>query len=387
MDSLFPKEEQVKAERAAGELEVPGEVRADFGQLLDWYTPTVFVSWVIVAVNVVVFVAMLLSGFDPDRATLPKLLGWGADYGPATIGRGEWWRVVTSAFVHLGFMHIIFNMLVLAQIGPFMERLLGNAGMLIVYFVSAIAGALCSLAWNPYIVSAGASGAIFGLYGALIGFLILRRDSIPRAALMNLLKSAVVFLLYNAVFGVLHSGTDLAAHIGGLAGGLACGLAISNPIREGFVRRRLIRALAAGAVSAVVALAVAMALPHPLDMQKEMLQVAELEKKTDARFQTIFQESRAAQLKDPQLADRVQNEIVAPWITERKALASFAGLKGRQGEVAGIVLEYVTARQQALAKLAEAFRTNNHQLLTEALNEQQRAQANLKASLGAAGRH
>ncbi|HLH03971.1 MAG TPA: rhomboid family intramembrane serine protease [Bryobacteraceae bacterium] len=382
MESLFPKDEQVKPVPASGELEVPVEVGADFARLLDWYAPTVFVSWIILAVNVVVFVSMLLSGFDPDRATLSKLLGWGADYGPATIGRGEWWRMVTSMFVHLGFMHVLFNMLVLVQIGPFMERLLGNVGMLIVYLVSGIAGALCSLAWNPYIVSAGASGAIFGLYGALIGFLVLRRDSIPKAALANLMKGAVVFLIYNAVWGVLHSGTDLAAHIGGLLGGLACGLAVSNPITEGFARRRLVRAVAAGLVSTAVVLGFAIALPHPLDLQKEMLQVAELEKKTDAKFRTIFEESKAAHLSDRQVAQRVQNEILAPWSAERKTLLNFRGLKGRPGEIAGFVLAYVTAREQALMKLAEAFRAGNRELVTEALSDQQRAQENLKASLG-----
>jgi rhomboid protease GluP len=109
-----------------------------------------------------------------------SLIAWGANYGPDTITNGQWWRLLTSMFLHIGIVHLAFNMIVLLQIGPFVERLVGNVGFLIVYFVSGFAGNVTSLVWNPYTVSAGASGAIFGLYGLLLGFLLMsRRDSIP----------------------------------------------------------------------------------------------------------------------------------------------------------------------------------------------------------------
>src|SRR4051794_206353 len=264
MNSIFSSDRERSPESSSsGELPVPDEVRGNFGLLLDWYTPVIFFCWIILGINVLVFVGMLLSGFDPDKATAPVLLKWGVDYGPATISRGEWWRVLTSTFVHLGFTHVLFNMAVLAQIGPFMERILGSVAFLIVYLASGVAGALCSLAWNPYLFSAGASGAIFGLYGALIGFLVLRRDSVPTTELLNLLKGAVVFLIYNSVFGILHAGTDIAAHAGGFLGGLVCGLVISNPIDASFRRRRLVRATLLGLAGVPAMFAVGAILPRP----------------------------------------------------------------------------------------------------------------------------
>lgn len=124
----------------------------NFIHLLDWYTPNIFLSWIILGINVLVFVCMLASGVNPDHLTAQSLLKWGANYGPLTVTKGEWWRLVTCVFVHAGFAHIGFNMVVLAQIGPFMERLLGKLAFLIVYLLCGVAGALCSLAWSPYVL-------------------------------------------------------------------------------------------------------------------------------------------------------------------------------------------------------------------------------------------
>jgi rhomboid protease GluP len=175
------------------------DVRAEFGAQLHAITPSVLITPILVGFNVLVFVAMLIGGVHIFEPTIASLLQWGADYGPSTVTEGQWWRLVSSMFLHLGLMHLAFNMFVLWQAGQFIERLLGHASFLIVYMVSGLAGAMVSLAWHPYVVSAGASGAIFGLYGALLGYLALQRAAIPAEVLAPLAKSAILFVGYNLV--------------------------------------------------------------------------------------------------------------------------------------------------------------------------------------------
>lgn len=379
MNSLFSPEER-PSQPVLNRDEIPEDVRRNFGLLLDWFTPNIYVCWIVLGINILVFVAMLLSGFNPDKGSPEALLKWGADYGPLTVTRGEWWRVLTCCFVHLGFVHLGFNMVVLYQIGPFMERLLGNIGFLIVYLVAGVAGAVCGLAVHPYIISAGASGAIFGLYGALIGFLALRRDSIPGPALKKILKSAVIFLVYNAVYGVLRSGTDLAAHAGGLIGGLICGVAVSTPIQAGFRQRRLMRAIAAGLVSILMLAALATQMPRPFDLQAALGQAAKTEAQVLDAYRSILRQARTGN--DADTANQLETRVMRPWQVERNSLARLHGLPGPQQRAVNSFLAYMDTRQQGWMNLARGLRNHDLQLVQQGLGQQKQAQDRLKSDLG-----
>jgi membrane associated rhomboid family serine protease len=197
----------------------------------------VYVTPALVAVNVLVFVLMVASGVSLTEPTVEDLLSWGADYGPRTTG-GEWWRTVTCLFVHIGVIHILLNMSVLAAAGPLVERMVGNVGFLVLYLVSGLCGSFVSLLWHPLTVCAGASGAIFGVFGALMGLLLRRRGSVPREALVRLRNSGLAFLLFNLVFGAMQTHVDTAAHVGGLAGGFLGGIVLSPAFgREARARR------------------------------------------------------------------------------------------------------------------------------------------------------
>src|SRR5262249_31538048 len=156
-----------------------------------------------------------VSVADP---TIPDLLRWGADFGPKTTS-GEWWRLFTSMFIHIGIIHLLVNMWVLAAAGPLVERMIGNAGFLLMYLLAGLSGSLASLLWDPLVVSAGASGAIFGIYGALFGLLLRQSRSIHVQALAQLRNSGFVFLLFNLFQGLFQPKVDFTAHIGGLVGG------------------------------------------------------------------------------------------------------------------------------------------------------------------------
>lgn len=189
-------------------------------------------------INVAVFVGMVLAGVSITDPTSRQLIDWGANYGPSTLG-GEWWRLLTSVFLHIGIIHILFNMWCLWDLGALSESLYGHWTFAVEYLTCGIAGSVASAAWHPQTVSAGASGAIFGLAGSLIASFYLGEFSLPRAAIQCRLRSVITFAGYNLVFGAISGRTDNAAHVGGLVCGLIFGAAIAKiaPERDGFLRR------------------------------------------------------------------------------------------------------------------------------------------------------
>lgn len=147
----------------------------------------------------------------------------GANYGPA-VAAGEWWRLVTSMFLHIGVVHLLVNSWALFQLGALMEHLAGRWPYLGVYFLTGVAGSLASFFWNQGL-SAGASGAIFGILGALIAILARHRRRLTRAA-RGLLQQLLFWAGLNVYLGFQISAIDNAAHLGGFAAGLLAGLLV-----------------------------------------------------------------------------------------------------------------------------------------------------------------
>lgn len=198
------------------------------------------VTHVIIALNLLAYVAMGLAGAGwVQTADMLPYLRYGANNGAATTD-GEWWRLTTSNFLHFGLMHLAFNMAALVSLGRMMERLLGSALFTLVYFGSGLAGSLLSLAWNgDRITSAGASGAVFGLMGACVGYMLREKHALPRSIYKPSLRSAGMFIAYNALFGLMVPNLDHAGHVGGLIGGFLLGWLVAVPAdRE--LRRQLV---------------------------------------------------------------------------------------------------------------------------------------------------
>ena len=187
------------------------------------------VTIALIAINVLVFLAMGASGVSLTEPTPLDVVRWGGDFGPLTVGAHQWWRLLTSCFLHFGIIHIAFNMFVLYQIGPFIETVFGRARYVVIYLCAGLFGSLVSVWIHPMAVGAGASGAIFGLYGALFGFLLIQRRTLNPAVTRSIAKSAGIFLLYNLVYGVMSRTTDLSAHFGGLIAGFVVGMLLVRP--------------------------------------------------------------------------------------------------------------------------------------------------------------
>lgn len=170
----------------------------------------------IIALCLAMFVWAQSSG---GTESIPVLLRFGANYRPLTEA-GEWWRLVGAMFMHIGWMHLAMNMYSLWVVGPILERFMGTLRYLAMYAVAGVGGSLASVLLGSGDVSAGASGAVFGVFGAT-AFLGWRwRDAIPEGLRRQLLGGMVPTILFNLFIGSTVAGIDNLAHVGGLVSGV-----------------------------------------------------------------------------------------------------------------------------------------------------------------------
>jgi len=197
----------------------------------------------LIAINVLIFVLMVVRGVPFMEPTAADVLPYGANFGPFTLN-GEWWRLLTGCFLHFGFIHIAMNMIVLYQVGIFTEKLYGNVRYLVMYLLAGVGGNLAGLYIHPTTVSAGASGAVFGVYGALLAYLAVQRGVVPHVTAASIAKSSGVFLVINIVYGLRSPNTDMTAHIGGFVTGFLVGAVLARPIFPSGQRIYVIRTAA-----------------------------------------------------------------------------------------------------------------------------------------------
>lgn len=182
----------------------------------------------LIAVNIMVFAAMAVFT-GSEAVTGPSnqvLINFGADQGVRAMN-GEYWRIITNTFVHIGLLHCFMNMWVLGQLGPNVERQFGSSKFTITYFFTGIIASYASIYSNPLKTSAGASGAVFGMLGLWMGFLIANRSRYQVDFLKSHMTSLFVFLAYVLYKGFTQNGIDNAAHLGGLAAGFLCSVLIA----------------------------------------------------------------------------------------------------------------------------------------------------------------
>src|SRR3984957_1082749 len=185
------------------------------------------ITTTLIGMSVAVYLVMVLTGASPVTPSLPQLLKWGANYGPLSLGPDPW-RILASTYVHAGIIHIALNMWCLWSLGFLAERVFDPWTYVLTYTFCGLAGSLASLWWHPATVGVGASGAIFGLAGALIAALYLGHLPISKQAIQGTLKSLLLFAGYNLFFGAAVPGIDNSAHIGGLVAGLELGAVLAK---------------------------------------------------------------------------------------------------------------------------------------------------------------
>jgi membrane associated rhomboid family serine protease len=223
------------------------------GAGLRWDNPATWsVTGILIAINCIVFVAEIATGLTLGGDNYLRSSVWmhGVLFGPyMTDGMHQYWRLLTSGFIHESIIHIAVNMLSLWFVGRVLEPAIGKLNFIAVYFTSLLIGSLGVMLVTPAEPSLGASGAIFGIFGALIVFAQARRIPLWRSGLLPV-------LIFNLIFTLAVPGVSIGAHAGGLIGGLITGWVV---VKYGQRRSRVVVLGVCGALS-VLAIVGAIAL-------------------------------------------------------------------------------------------------------------------------------
>ena len=295
------------------------EKEQQFHEHLAKVSSWLLVTPVILALNVVMFLVMLAAGAGLVQTDPAVHIRFGSNFGPLTW-TGEPWRLITSAFIHFGIMHLAFNMYALYS-GRLTERLFGSARFALIYLLSALSGSVVSGWWDPMRNSAGASGAIFGVYGALLVFFALRRADIPRDMLRSSGRGALTLCIYSLVLGAANPMVDNACHVGGLLGGAVAAFFLVRPVdpaARATAQPWRLAAVAAGIGAALLLFAAPLVLPNGsrsgyLRVLVAQDQFARAESKLVDLHQDIARAYEAKQLSGAKAAERLEIEVLEPW--------------------------------------------------------------------------
>jgi len=335
----------------------PSGAIGQFRQELDYATSNTYVTYALIAANVLVFGMMCLSGVSPKDPTINGLLAWGADFGPKSLG-GQWWRLLTSTFVHIGFLHLLYNMLALVPAGRSLERLVGNMNFLLVYIVAGLGGSLWALYWTPMIISAGASGAVFGVYGALGAVVFLRGRMLPPDLVASLKKSVYTFVIYNAVYS-FRPGVSLSAHVGGLVIGFVCGMLVANadPSQEAETILDRPKPLLAFGAALVIAGLFALQLRYPelSRLQEQFARFDALDMKNSVIVSDAANKFDKKDLSGAEFAQIMNRDVLPDWDAVRDQLAAYQPVPRGMQEHISAITDYMKLREEGWKLLSDAL--------------------------------
>lgn len=350
-----------------------------------WFTNT------LVAINVLVFVACAFNGGGVVTPNTQVMMQWGTNYGPLTMS-GQWWRLFTSMFLHFGLIHLAFNMWALYTGGRLVEKLYGSASFILLYLGAGICGSLASTLWHPVGNSAGASGAIMGVYGAMLAFFLRKDTLVPASIVAQQRSSVLLFAGYNLLFGVSHQGIDNAAHIGGFLGGFALGLSMIRPLD---VERRAasgIRHWAQGAVAACALVAsLGYAVTHPSTARKQELQIrndiawlGEQESATGKLLNDGLQKFKAGTMSSSQFADLLEQDVLPRWdeMQQRITNDQLPGASKLQ-PTRNALMDYCGSRQESLKLLDTYLRNGDADALKQSNAKAEEAKNEIKTFMEA----
>jgi rhomboid protease GluP len=345
---------------------------------------------VLIALNVLMFTIMATTGAGILVSQPEAHVLFGSNIGALTWN-GEPWRLLTSAFLHSGLLHLVFNMCALFIGGRLTERLYGSGRVLVIYLLSALAGSVVSGWWNPDRNSVGASGAVLGVYGALLVYFALRRHEIPSRLFKPAGWGALLLCGYTLATGTTNPQTDNACHVGGLLGGMAAGLLLARPLHLEMRREG-----SPGYLALVVAIVCAALALLSLSLWSsgggrhlqivalgEIRRFASREQSVIDRFLEIAKTVQDAEqplvLERQKLAgSRLEAEVLPQWRdATRSVLAIDAAAidDAKLGRKLRLLQSYMKHRDQAMTMTAAIFNGSQAYTLEELQAEWQRAQS------------
>ena len=319
-----------------------------------------YATYTIIGLNVLVFAAMVISGVNIISPAGNDLLKWGANYKFYTV-TGDWWRLISCVFVHIGIVHLLLNMYALYFIGNYLEPLLGKWKFISGYLCAGVFAGLVSTWWSGDRISAGASGAIFGMYGIFLA--LLTTKVIERETRKAMMQSIVIFVGYNLIYG-MKSGIDNAAHIGGLVSGALIGYVFY------FTSLRINAKEVAGKIvsAALVAVTVIIAGFYLSNAQGDEIKFDEaLEKINDVEERAIGGFNRLSNQKsDNDATILLQDSIIPAWQEFRIKLNETMSLKLEKADVRKrkLLLDYAELREEQARLILKIISEKNQNLKT-----------------------
>lgn len=323
----------------------------------------VVVTWLLVAANVAMFLIVAVQDSQIGSFNTDTLLRWGASYSP-DVTQGAWWRLMTAVFLHGGFLHLAFNMFALVMVGSVTERLFGSIAFTVVYALAGLGGAVASEWMHPVGVGVGASGAVFGLYGGLLAFLLRRHATLPRTVVRSLGSGAAVVVLYNIGFGFTQPFIDNAAHLGGLISGFVAGLAFTafgdaSKLTPSYWRSAQVAC--AGLVITAVAVS---ALPRYGDLRRNLSRFTQLDDATLDATQRALDKVAAGDLSEDECAMAIER-LLPPWRALRSTIAPLH-VPPSDAPLIRAIVQYMDVRQYTWTLTADAMRKRDVTLLGQA---------------------
>jgi rhomboid protease GluP len=320
-----------------------------------------FVTAGFVSANLAVFTALVVSGAPGDPATLVR---WGASVGPAT-SNGEWWRLLTSTFVHHGFVHLAINLAALCSVGFVLERLVGHVTFAGVYAAAGTLGAIVSLSISPVAVVSGAAPAIFGLYGLLLttwtwGAAQRATTTVRLHSVKRLAPAAVLFFAYHGLDG----GSGIAAAQAGLMTGVVCGIGLTRCVSTRTPRGRTVAATFA--LTAAVATVAAVPLRGVVDIRPDVEQVLVSELRHARQYQSEVNHFTAGRVARRDLVNVIERTILPELERTRMRLAAFTHVPTEHRPMLLAARDYLKVRDEGWRLRAAALRESNSRKLRQA---------------------
>lgn len=325
------------------------------------------VSHGIVGINVLVFVCLAVASGSWTHILSQVLIAWGGNDGAMTLN-GEPWRLLTSVFLHGGLLHIALNMLALYQAGNLVERMFGPIRFGVIYLASGLLASLVSVWWRQDVVSVGASGAIFGVFGALLSFLVVHRARMPRLAYARLRTMTLSFVGYSLVIGFAIPGVDNAAHVGGLIGGVAVGWILAATDRSA-----ALRLLAVAIVLALSGAAWKLA-ERPVAVNPAVAHFAAVQPLLAERQRQVVRDLGEGRLQASDAVRIIESELKPNWDA---LIGSLAIQTGRQNVDVRALLAYAQLERAALDALSLGLKTGHPSWFETAADLRRQANASL----------
>lgn len=324
-----------------------------FREALRARTRWALVTPALVALNAAVF--MFMVGEPGPSGHPDTLVRWGGSVGPLTTN-GEWWRIVTTLFVHTGPLHLLATLIGLIQIGLILERVYGPVAFTAVYLSAGTLASVMSLRTHPVAVSVGASGGILGLLGLLIAALCwgtLQRSSLtaPFTTLRRLVPAVAVF----TVGTLATAGLDSGVVTSGLCVGFVCGFVLVIGVGDSKPPARRIVAAAAGTM--VVAIVLAIPVRGIANVKSEIARVVAVEDRTSTAYQTAAGSFESGRITAEALAQVIGRTIVPELEAAQAHLRALDKIPREHGPLVATADEYLRLRQESWRLRAEGLRT------------------------------